>query len=214
MTNKNKQDSTTASFNKKVETVSISPFDTSSPKRILKPDKREGFGSFAISPTLAAKDIEQIQSQQHKITCQDIGKYFLSLSDEDAGDLISNLKLQKLVYYAQGFHLAIFDQPLFQERIEAWLHGPVIPDLYHAYKNHGKEGIPVPKYIDFSIYSEDVKNLLNEVYSVYGQFSAWKLRNMTHSENPWKDAINSNRVISNSSLKKYFLSQIEDDEVQ
>ena len=65
------------------------------------------------------------------ISCQDVANYFLSLCDEDAGDLISNLKLQKLVYYAQGFHLAISGEPLFDEKIMAWEHGPVIPQLYH-----------------------------------------------------------------------------------
>ncbi|OQY42717.1 MAG: hypothetical protein B6240_13665 [Desulfobacteraceae bacterium 4572_87] len=53
--------------------------------------------------------------------------------DEEAGDLISNLKLQKLVYYAQGFYLALYDEPLFNEPIEAWTHGPVIRELYRSY---------------------------------------------------------------------------------
>jgi uncharacterized phage-associated protein len=63
------------------------------------------------------------------LSCHDVAKYFLSLTDEDAGDLISNLKLQKLVYYAQGFHLALYDELLFEETIEAWTHGPVIPEM-------------------------------------------------------------------------------------
>ena len=63
-------------------------------------------------------------------------KYFLAQASEDAGDLISNLKLQKLVYYAQGFHLALYDEPLFLEAIEAWTHGPVVPDLYRHYKKY------------------------------------------------------------------------------
>ena len=61
------------------------------------------------------------------LSCYDVAQYFLAKSDEDAGDLMSNLKLQKLVYYAQGFALALFDKPLFSERIEAWIHGPVYP---------------------------------------------------------------------------------------
>lgn len=54
------------------------------------------------------------------LTCYDIADYFLSLCDDDNGDLISNLKIQKLVYYAQGFSLAINDKPLFEEKIQAW----------------------------------------------------------------------------------------------
>jgi hypothetical protein len=49
----------------------------------------------------------------------DVAKYFVSLVDEEAGDSITNLKLQKLLYYAQGAHLALYDGPLFPERIEA-----------------------------------------------------------------------------------------------
>ncbi len=60
------------------------------------------------------------------LSCDDAAKYFLAQTSEDAGDLISNLKLQKLLYYAQGFHLALYDEPLFPEAIEAWTHGPVL----------------------------------------------------------------------------------------
>jgi len=72
-------------------------------------------------------------------TCFDVANYFLKRQDPDAGDLMSNLKLQKLVYYAQGFHLAMENSPLFNEPIEAWEHGPVCVPLYHKYKSCGSE---------------------------------------------------------------------------
>src|SRR5260363_307462 len=56
----------------------------------------------------------------------DVANYFLTLVEEEVGDALSNLKIQKLVYYAQGFHLALFSRPLFENAIEAWTHGPVI----------------------------------------------------------------------------------------
>jgi len=142
------------------------------------------------------------------LSCHDVAKYFLALTDEDAGDLISNLKLQKLVYYAQGFHLALFNEPLFNEPIEAWTHGPVVPELYHEYKHLGSGSIPSPEDIDFSIYTKDIRDLLDEVYSVFGQFSAWKLRNMTHQEPPWIGASGSSGVISHGSMKEYFATQV------
>jgi len=142
------------------------------------------------------------------ISCHDVAKYFLALTDEDSGDLMSNLKLQKLVYYAQGFHLALFEKPLFPETIEAWTHGPVIPELYHSYKKYGSGHIPSPDDFDLSIYSNEERELLNEVYAVFGQFSAWKLRNMTHQEPPWVDAAGQAGVISNSAMKEYFSTQI------
>ncbi|MEO0985244.1 MAG: type II toxin-antitoxin system antitoxin SocA domain-containing protein [Cyanobacteria bacterium J06639_14] len=141
------------------------------------------------------------------LSCHDVAKYFLSLVDEDAGDLISNLKLQKLVYYAQGFHLAIHDEPLFPESIEAWTHGPVVPELYHAYKEYGSGVIPHPEDIDFDIYTQTQQELLDDVYAVYGQFSAWKLRNMTHEEEPWK-TFNPNGTITHQSLKEFFKTQL------
>jgi len=142
-------------------------------------------------------------------SCHDIANYFLAQVNEDVGDLISNLKLQKLMYYAQGFHLALNDAPLFPEEIEAWIHGPVVPILYHACKKYGSGAIPSPVDTDFPIYPEETRELLDEIYSVFGQFSAWKLRNMTHEEPPWKDAIDEIRIITHESMKEYFKTQIE-----
>lgn len=143
------------------------------------------------------------------LSCHNVAEYFLSLSDEDAGDLVSNLKLQKLVYYAQGLHLAIYDEPLFPEPIEAWTHGPVVPELYHAYKAYGSGVIPSPENIDFDIYTDQQQELLDDVYAVYGQFSAWKLRNMTHEEDPWK-IFNPHGTITHKSLKEFFKTQLVD----
>lgn len=138
---------------------------------------------------------------------QDVADYFLTLVDDEAGDSLSNLKLQKLVYYAQGFHLALTGKPLFDAAIEAWEHGPVVPALYHKFKQHGSASIPPPENgIDVKSYPEDVRDLLDEVYQVYGQYSAWKLRNMTHAEPPWIEAhnISPSTVISHESMKNYF----------
>ena len=146
------------------------------------------------------------------LSCYDAAKYFLAQASEDAGDLISNLKLQKLVYYAQGFHLALYDRPLFPEEIEAWTHGPVVPELYNYYKKYGAGAIPFPESIDFSIYDEETKSLLDEVYCVFGQFAAWKLRSMTQEEYPWKFAMQNSGKITHQSLKEYFKNQLNREE--
>jgi uncharacterized phage-associated protein len=117
----------------------------------------------------------------------DVAKFFLAQSNEEAGDLVSNLKVQKLVYYAQGFHLAVYDRPLFDDQIEAWTHGPVVPSVYHHYKHHGAGSIPVPTDFDPAIFQPEQIELLNEVQQIYGQYSAWRLREMTHEEAPWKN---------------------------
>jgi uncharacterized phage-associated protein len=145
------------------------------------------------------------------LTCYDVAKYILAQTDvENSGDLISNLKLQKLMYYAQGFHLALFDEPLFAESIYAWTHGPVVPVLYHEYKGYGSGAIPPPEDVDYDIFDGRTRELLNEVYAGYGQFSAWKLRNMTHEESPWKEAAPNSGEISHDSMKRYFRTLLND----
>lgn len=138
------------------------------------------------------------------VTATQVAKYFLALQDEDAGDLISHLKLQKLLYYAQGLYLAMTGTPLFPERIEAWQHGPVVPDIYHAFKGWGGNPIPVEQGNARGIRDEAIVDFLNEVYDVFGQYSAWKLRNMTHQEAPYQEAEDSQGEISRASLQRFF----------
>lgn len=140
------------------------------------------------------------------MTAKDVAEYFLSLSDPECEDFISNLKLQKLVYYAQGFNLAIHDKLLFAEPIEAWTHGPVIKSLYHQYKDKGASAIEPPVNIDLKKYPEEVKDLLDEIWIVYGQYSASKLRNLTHAEPPWMDAYEQgpSSTITQDSMRKFF----------
>ena len=91
------------------------------------------------------------------LTCHDVANYFLALVDEDAGDTISNMKLQKLVYYAQGFYLALYGKPLFPERIEAWDQGPVIPELYRRFEKFGAKAIEKPEEVDFSKFDSQTR---------------------------------------------------------
>ena len=152
-----------------------------------------------IEQTLTARRADML-------TCHDVAKYFLSLVDEDAGDSISNLKLQKLVYYAQGYCLAIHDRPLFVEPIEAWEHGPVVPELYRSFKQHGAQPLPVQKVTIAKFLPEEIK-LLDEIWEMFGQFSATKLRNMTHHEDPYKKTPKG-QVISRDLMKVYFKTQL------
>jgi uncharacterized phage-associated protein len=140
----------------------------------------------------------------------DVAKYFLALSNDDAGDLISNLKLQKLLYYAQGVHLAVNDAPLFKDDIEAWTQGPVVIAVYRTYNDYGSGAIPPPA-TDFVAdqFSDQEIEIIHEVWSVFGQFSAWKLRSMTHDEAPWKNAYEAGvKVISQDSMRKYFKTRL------
>lgn len=139
----------------------------------------------------------------------DVAKYFLALVDQDSGDSMSNLKLQKLLYYAQGLHLAMYGAPLFDDRIEKWTHGPVIPGVYHAYKSQGSGPLPPPAEVPE--FTPDVEDHLNEVFNVFGQFSAWRLRDMTHNEPPWRNATDG-CDISHAALAEYFKTQLHEEQ--
>src|ERR1700691_5661883 len=75
----------------------------------------------------------------------DIAKWFINVTDRESGDDITHLKVQKLVYYAQGWALAYFDKPFFDEAMEAWVHGPVTPTVWENLKKFRLESIPVQK---------------------------------------------------------------------
>jgi uncharacterized phage-associated protein len=142
-----------------------------------------------------------------KYTARDVAEYYLTSStDKESGDLISNLKLQKLVYYAQGIHLATTGKPLFNDEIVAWVHGPVVKSLYHQYKENGDGPIEPTSNYDIPEFDKDTKQLLDEVYRVLGQYSAWKLREMTHNEIPWMRAFKkgAGSVITHSDMTEYF----------
>lgn len=142
-----------------------------------------------------------------KHTAAQVAKWGLAhnriATDEEGAEYISNLKLQKLLYYAQGVFLAVTDKPLFDDDIVAWLQGPVVESVYHQYKANGAQGIPFDEDFDFSEFTPEENELLTEVYDVFGQYSALKLRNMTHEETPWKET-KQNDVIPLQIIKDYF----------
>ncbi|WP_244215095.1 Panacea domain-containing protein [Pseudomonas sichuanensis] len=139
----------------------------------------------------------------------DVANHFLTLEGE-AGE-ISNLKLQKLVYYAQGFSLALLGKPLFEDRIEAWMHGPVVPELYRCFSLHGSNPIPAPALFEPTMFSREQSRLIAEVFAVYGQYSAWKLRQLTHEEDPWRDNYQEgafSREIPRHEMERYFRNHL------
>ena len=136
----------------------------------------------------------------------DIAKWFLNINraqmNFEDSEYITNLKLQKLLYYAQGYYLARKNDPLFKEDFIAWEHGPVIRKVYDEYKKNGAKGIEYNEDFNISI-DREAEIILNEVYEKFGQFSAWKLRDMTHQEMPWRTTTR-NDIISKEKIKEYF----------
>lgn len=134
-------------------------------------------------------------------------EYFLRLQTGDASDAISNMKLQKLLYYAQGFALAILDAPLFQDDFEKWSYGPVIPAIYDRYKAYGSGAIPIPEGISSEDFTDGERRVLDEVYFAFGKYSAWALSDLSHQTPPWRDA-ELGQVITKDSMRRYFSTQV------
>lgn len=123
------------------------------------------------------------------------------------------MQVQKLVYFAHGWHLAIKGAPLINEQVEAWSFGPVIPSLYQEFRSYGNQPVtqPITYYLtcwppgmenldaedfevrpfvpaieDDPIKAIEVKPLLDRIWDLYSVYSGTQLSNMTHSSNsPW-----------------------------
>ena len=139
---------------------------------------------------------------------------------------ISNLKLQKLLYFVQAIFLLVKEnnEPCFEENIEAWDFGPVVPEAYHEYKMYGSLNIPkIDNYKDFEInengcleyltkdfydnvISDEDKVVINLVVDKFAKYPAMKLVEITHRQTPWIKAYQEGKktVISNISIRRYF----------
>lgn len=127
---------------------------------------------------------------------------------------ITNMKLQKLLYYEQGYHLAYFGKPLFEEDIEAWQYGPVVPVIYEKYKLCEDHPI-LPEDGDIDISGEPY-DLFYNVFRYFNQFSAYGLMEKTHKEEPWlvtsKTGIGMYHVIPKELIYNYFSKVINGQE--
>ena len=137
-------------------------------------------------------------------TAMDVANFFLAEAPEE--DQMTNLKLQKLCAYAQAISLAYAGCPLFEEELEAWTHGPVVPSVYNAFKDYAKSHIPPPvsKEVARSKFGETEVFILQMVWAAYGRFTAWALRDQSHWDFPGK--FGTKEVISKPSIKEAFIN--------
>lgn len=139
----------------------------------------------------------------------DVANFFIELGQAQAeggyGDPVTQLQLHKLLYFAQGWHLARFGKPLFQEEIEAWKLGPVVPCIYHKYKVYGRNGIMregAPNAAD-NLTAEEYELLL-DVAQEYMRYSTAGLVALTHEPGtPW-DVSGIYDVIPKNDIARYF----------
>ena len=143
-------------------------------------------------------------------TAKEVSLFIISLADLNDPDGVSNLKLQKLLYYMQGFHLAAFDNSLFRDSIEAWEHGPVVPPVWREYTRFGANPIRLERIEGVPLFSERQHGFLEDVFQRYGYYSGSGLRNITHQEPPWIDAWEhgQNTIITHKSMREYFKTKL------
>jgi uncharacterized phage-associated protein len=174
----------------------------------------DGVSSTAYTPTPGPQDARAVAN------------YFLELAKKE-GRNIDPMGIQKLVYFAHGWNLAINNRPLIAQRIEAWDYGPVIRDLYQAFRKFGDGPITEPamivaagpgtSQIRFEVpriapvaENVDTISLLNRVWEVYKPFTSIQLSNMTHEPgSPWKQARDARKnVIDDARITEFFKSQV------
>lgn len=146
----------------------------------------------------------------------DVARWFLGRNqiaiDETGGEPMTLLKLLKLLYYAEGCSLALDNGHILAEPIMAWEHGPVVPEVYFRYCGD-PHNLPFGDEDDLAAVEAISANpqdsaILEEVFQVFGQYSAWALRNKTHKEAPWLEATDGGRhlkdEISRETMERYF----------
>ena len=142
-----------------------------------------------------------------KYKASDIAKWFINEIHPEP------LKLQKLLYLAQGYSYAFYDEPLFEEDMEAWVHGPVVTSVYHEYKDYKFN--PIPISYELIKFDEQALSVLNYVKNTYAKYDSKYIEEMTHNQEPWilgraglDPDERSDKTISKQNIANYFISDM------
>ena len=150
----------------------------------------------------------------------DVVDYIIIQTKGDTEMPLSHLKLQKILYYVQAWHLANYDEKLFAEDFQAWIHGPVNREIFNRFKE--------TKILYSDIGMEDVQNEsvklvlteeqkihIDSVLAVYMPYSGAQLEALSHREAPWRDTREGlspvercEKIIPPNLIKNYYKSQI------
>ena len=163
-----------------------------------------------------------MEKETGKYNALDVARYIVNYSWKEKKP-VSNLKLQKLLYFVQAKFLISSDgEACFSDEIEAWAFGPVVPNVYHEFKKYGASIIPeIDYYIDFSDgiwnakkvdYKNDIikeidQEIINKTVDELSDYSASMLVDITHKQKPWCCSYSKgkNNVIPKKVIKEYFI---------
>lgn len=141
---------------------------------------------------------------------RNVANMLIKLAD-DANSPLTPMQVQKLVYLAHAWMLALYDKPLINEPFEAWKYGPVLPKLYHCLSHY--RGDPITDYV-LPLHPEDQRkfdaaenSIITQIFQKYGHLSGPRLSALTHERgSPWHQAdTRRERYISDDVIKKYYI---------
>ncbi|KHD34431.1 hypothetical protein NL50_17295 [Clostridium acetobutylicum] len=133
----------------------------------------------------------------------DIAKYIINKCI-DFDRPISNLQLQKILYYVQGeFMKNNNGEALFRDDIEAWQYGPVVRDVYYEFNNYSSSNIDDRQEYN-SEFTKNEIDIMDSVIKEKSKLSAWELVQNTHSERPWKDTYDKGKIITKEKMREQF----------
>ena len=175
-----------------------------------------------------AKNKQKEQTEQ-TYSALDVALYIINYCNEkidtDYEYVMSNLKLQKVLYFIQGYFLSTYDKPAFDDKIEAWSSGPVIPKVYRVFQRFGGMHIPridkivykdkdapwgvIKKEYEKDIISEEDKQSIREIVELCKGYSNPELVSLTRSQTPCKRVYDpaephNNPLISKKAIKEFF----------
>ena len=141
--------------------------------------------------------------------------YYILTKAQDKGYSVTNLKLQKILYYVKGHFLAKFGRPLFPDDIQAWNFGPVVPNVYYHFSVFGPDTLHIARREDMSscFLASDERALIDSVIDEKLKYTSSTLVKATHQEEPWLKAtmggkkIQRNTIIGIEEMKNYFMKQ-------
>lgn len=132
-------------------------------------------------------------------------RYLVYLSYGRTCYSLTPLKLQKLLYLAQGWSFVWDDMAAFVDEFEAWQYGPVNERVYEAFKKYGRSEIPESEGVK-SLRDSDVMDTLAAIWNEYGKKTAYELVEIAHHQTPWQYAYSHGTKITTQSIKEYFQS--------
>lgn len=142
-----------------------------------------------------------------------VAEYFILKSKQDPKSAgLDKLKLQKLLYYAQAWNLVFNKARLFSNKIEAWVHGPAVPEVWQFFDGAGINLTTATISEDISdFFKTEEKKVMDDVWKIYGKYDGPYLEALTHNELPWQEARkdlgpgqSSNNIISEELMQQYY----------